>query len=57
MRDKMLPRRPSHKVKFGSMDIALNTISDEPISMNQIFVEPILMNQIFDEHGLMNLIS
>ena len=40
-----------HKLKFGCMDIALNTISIEPILMNQIFNEPILMNQIFDEHG------
>ena len=34
------------------MDIALNTISDEPILMNQIFVELISMNQIYVERGL-----
>ncbi len=27
------------------MDIALNTVLNEPISMNQIFDQPILMNQ------------
>ena len=53
-----IPSAPAGcKLKFGCMDIALNTISIEPILMNLIFVEPILMNQIFDEHGLMNLIS
>ena len=36
-----LPRRPGHEFKFWSMDIVLNTISDEMISMNQISVEPI----------------
>ena len=49
----MLPRRPGHKFKFGSRDITLNMISDEPILMNQIFVELISMNQIFVEHGSM----
>ena len=52
-RDKMLSRWPGHKFKFGPMDIALNTISNEPISMNQILVQPILMNQISVEHGSM----
>ena len=55
-RDKMLPHRLSHEFKFVSTGIALNTISDEPISMNQIFVEPISTNQIFVEHGSMNQI-
>ena len=51
------PSAPAgHKLKFGCMDIALNTISIEPISMNQIFDDPILMNQIFDEPILMNQI-
>ena len=63
-----IPSAPAgRKLKFGCMDIALNTISIEPISMNQIsnepimmnqiFNEPILMNQIFNEHGLMTLNS
>ena len=57
---------PGHNFKFGSLNIALNTISNEPISMNLIFVEPISMNlifvepismnQIFVEHGSMNQI-
>ena len=38
------------------MDIALNTISDEPISMNQISVEPIWLNQISVEPILKNQI-
>jgi hypothetical protein len=55
-RDKMLLHRPSHQFKFGSMDIALSTISDEPISLNQIFVEPISMTQIFVDSISMNQI-
>ena len=48
MEDANIPSAPAgRKLKFGCMDIALNTISIEPISMNQIF----------NEHGLMNLIS
>ena len=49
-------RRPSHKFKFWSIDIALNTISDEAILMNQISVEPIWMNQISVQPILMNQI-
>ena len=63
-----IPSAPAgRKLKFQCKDVALNTISiepilmnqisDVPIMMNQIVDEPILMNQIFNEHGLMNLIS
>ena len=55
-RGEKQPRRPGHKFKFWSMDIALNTISNEPISMNRISVEPIWMNQISVEPILMNQI-
>ena len=48
------PRRPGHKFKFWSTDIALNTISKKPISMNRISVEPIWINQISVEPILMN---
>ena len=58
MEGAKIPSAPAgRKLKFGCTDIALNTISIEPISMNQISDEPIMMNQIFNEHGLMNLIS
>ena len=40
-RGEKQPRRPGHKFKFWSMDIAPNTISNEPILMNRISVEPI----------------
>ena len=55
-RGETQPRRPSHKFKFWSIDITLNTISNEPISMNRISVEPIWMNQIYVEPISMNQI-
>ena len=48
--------RPSHKFKYWSMDIALNTISNEPILMNRISVEPIWMNRFSVEPILMKQI-
>ena len=40
-RKETQPRQPGHKFKFWSIDIALNTISNQPILMNRISVEPI----------------